>query len=162
MSRDHAKNTFSGTISTSWTVHMSIFMNNQNIMLSFAMCHFCWMGCCLPWFHSQITCSRKSLNFPTKQTLRGAYATNITNRSLTLAFSDTHETLYGSLLYLLRHLTLTPPNFLSYCCLPKCHCFCCITMVTVAVPSVPILPLPITFSSPKFAAKTFYVLKLKI
>lgn len=79
-----------------------------------------------------------------------------------LAFPDTHETPYGSLLYLLRHLTLTPPNFLSYCCLPKCHCFCCITMGTVAVPSVPILPLPIAFSLPKFAAKTLYILKVKI
>lgn len=96
------------------------------------------------------------------QTLRAAYANNITKRGLTFAFSDTHETPHGSLLHLLRHLTLTPPNFLSYCCLPKCHCFCCITMGTVAAPSVPILPLPITFSSPKFAAKTFYVLKLKI
>lgn len=43
------------------------------------------------------------------QTLRGAYANNITKRSLTFAFSDTHETPHGSLLHLLRHLTLTPP-----------------------------------------------------
>lgn len=86
----------------------------------------------------------------------GACATNTTQR-LTLTFLDTHETPHGSLLYLLRHLILTPPNFLSYCCLPKCHCFCCITMGTAAVPSVPILPPPITFSSPKLAAKIFYV-----
>lgn len=86
------------------------------------------------------------------QTLRGACVTNIPNRRLTLAFLDTHNT-HGSLLYPLRHLTLTPPNFLSYCYLPKCHCFCCITMGTAAVPSVPVLPLPITFSSPKFTAK---------
>lgn len=162
MSHVHAKNTFDGTIPTSWTVHMSIFVSTRNISLRSAMCSFYCMGCGLLWFPSQITCSRKSLNFPAKQTLRGACATSVTNRSFPLAFSDTHGTPYGSSLYLLRHLTLTPPNFLSYCCLPKCHCFCCITMGTVALPSVPALPLPITFSPLKFAAKTFYVLELQI
>lgn len=118
----------------------------QYILLSFAE----WDAACLGFIHIHLI--KEDIELPTKAW--GACATNTTQR-LTLTFLDTHERTHGSLLYLQRHLILTPPNFLSCCCLPKCHCFCCITMGTAVVPSVPILPPPITFLSPKFAAKTF-------
>lgn len=153
------KNTFSGIIPTSWTAPLICEHSKYHPFLLPRAIPAQWDVACLGFIHRSPVQGIPELP---NQILRDAFATNITNRGLTLAFPDTHETPYGSLLYLLRHLTLTPPNFLSYCCLPKCHCFCCITMGTVAVPSVPILPLPITFSLPKLAAKTLYVLKFKI